>query len=263
LSSWELEAGRAMGRADISQRGNGEYLRNESLDGTSFEYDSEWILPHRGNLKFDYAAPPPPRGSILKPYTLISESSMMESLSMLRSSPLGPEVKVRAFRAISHRLAVSTDQLKSFIFAFKDAKSRRDVFVTLIRRVLDLRAVLGRDILHASKVFTNEDRTILQEQFGYLNLTSPLYSESQFYRLRMDVYEQRQIIAMLVGLAVKEPGVNMPDAHLNGQPFCVPFMWETEVPPKKAVFETTYKTFHVHTQGRIEATERFCGWLPQ
>ena len=44
-------------RTDLSQHGNGEYIRNSIYNGESFLYTSIWVIPVSGTWEFDYVSP--------------------------------------------------------------------------------------------------------------------------------------------------------------------------------------------------------------
>merc|ERR1719491_2627162 len=57
LSNWAAEMGKVSCMPDLSQKGNYQCLRNESLDTKSFVYRPDWVLPTCGILELDLVVP--------------------------------------------------------------------------------------------------------------------------------------------------------------------------------------------------------------
>eukprot|EP00931_Biecheleriopsis_adriatica_P048179 TRINITY_DN27836_c0_g2_i1.p1 TRINITY_DN27836_c0_g2~~TRINITY_DN27836_c0_g2_i1.p1 ORF type:complete len:1614 (-),score=365.88 TRINITY_DN27836_c0_g2_i1:150-4991(-) len=160
VNAWESESARYAGRADVSQSGNGEMLRNEAYNETRFVYarTDEWTLPGNGWFRFDYS-------SIRRPHPdAKSMKEVNEIVRHLRNKAYTSETKLQALRAVSVYIVISTSQCRSLVQCFpspqesmpmgEESPERQEAFCILHTRVTDRERLLSHELLYSPKIMS-------------------------------------------------------------------------------------------------------------
>jgi len=253
VNAWETEVARIVGRPNVSQRGNYEMLRNETLNDEPFTYGRDWGLPSHGWLFFDYSSIRRP------PATVGAMPEMNEVPKYLRSAALASPAKLKALRAVSVHMYMSTQQFKNIMNCFEEgSEDYQELFCILHTRVVDPGRLLGPEVLR-STMLRDADRQGLLKRIGHLNLLNPLHPEDVSYHCCLRVYEERMVVDFLVQLAVKEPGGRVVGAAVgaNGR-VALPVSWaDTGVPDEDIEFCCTYDTKTANMPWRQTLAERY------
>lgn len=282
VNAWESEVNRLNARPDVSQRGNYEMLRNESHNEVPFTYSRDWTLPSSGQLRFDYSSirRPAPGVSAMPEASWVTRYIRANSVGQ---PPIfvGVEAKLRAVRAISVHMYLSTTQFRNLILCFPEAgDSRQDFFCMLHTRVTDPAKLLGPELLYSKTIFDEADRADLLSRIGHLHLLNPLHPEGDnkdvnkpgevkdvhkaliSYSCNLLVHEERAVINFLVQLTVKEPGGKVVvlasnDKHTDKG---VPASWADKgVPEEDVTLKCSYETNgNVNVAWRQSLAERYC-----
>lgn len=151
VNAWESEVARCAGRADVSQTGNGEMLRNEAYNEVQFTYSHDWVLRNTGWLRFDYSSTrrPPPDASGM--------NEVGEMIRQLKTKTISSSSKLRALRTVSVHIFITTPQCRHLLLCFpgsSDSSSdeniaRQDAFCILHTRVVDRERMLGPELMYA------------------------------------------------------------------------------------------------------------------
>jgi len=110
----------------LSQFGDGSLVRNVTIDGArlkevyndtwSRRFSTEWSLPQRGHLVFDYA-------SSLRPgleTQCIPQHVWDKMIDFLKAASVSPPQAVQVLRAVSGKFAVDSDKVVDFMVALPD-----------------------------------------------------------------------------------------------------------------------------------------------
>lgn len=256
VNAWESEVGRLMSRPNVSQQGTYEMIRNESHNEMPFAYGRDWTLPSYGWLRFDYS-------SIRRPPALTAAMpAASEVTRYLSSNTLAHDAKLRALRAISVHMYLSSQQFRNLIQCFSPGVSRQDFFCTLHTRVVDPARLLGQEVLHAAgaqAVFDAADREALLSRVGHLHLLNPLHPETVRFLCNLAVYEERTVIDFLVQLASKEPGGKVLVWSKDEKHAVVPASWADKgVPIEDLIYNCTYDSTIQNLAWRQSLAERHC-----
>lgn len=254
VNAWESEVGRLMGRPDISQRGNYEMLRNESHNEVPFTFHREWALPSHGFFRLDYSSIRRP------PHMMTAMPEAGEVTRYMQRTSASPQAKLRALRAVSVHLYLSSQQFRSLIHCFPTGPCRRDFFCLMHTRVVDRARLLSAEFLYSSTIFDPEDREALFHRIGHLHLLNPLHPEGMVFKCNLARYEERKVIDYLVQLRSKEPGgkVTAPlqDDDRHGP---VPASWADKgVPIEETEIICGYETTHPNPLWRQALAEKYC-----
>lgn len=153
VNAWESEVARCAGRADVSQTGNGEMLRNEAYNEVPFTYGREWVLPNTGWLRFDYSSTrrPPPDATGM--------NEVAEMIRQMKTKAIHSTSKLRALRTVSVHIFITTQQCRHLLMcfpgssdsssAFDENAARQEAFCILHTRVVDRERMLGPELMYA------------------------------------------------------------------------------------------------------------------
>jgi len=251
-NAWEAEVACVLKYPDVSQRGNCEMLRNEVYNQAAFTYARDWALPSTGVWHLDFS-------SIRRsnPGTPPSHEAMEVTRNVNRSSA-SLEAKIRALRAVSTHLHLSTHQFKNLILIFPAGTLRQDFFCMFHTRVVDPDRFLGPELLHNPNIFSHEDRAALIERVGTLHLLNPLRPEGVEYHCDLSVREQRRIAEFLVELATEEPQGKVLATYGKKTVFGpLPAHWEKHF-PEEGVIVVCYETTSINMPMRRILARKYC-----
>jgi len=257
VNAWESEVGRLLGKPDVSQQGTYEMLRNEAHNEVPFTYSREWSLPSHGRLRFDYSSIRRPPGGV----TAMPEVS--EVTRYLRSQSTSSDSKLKALRALSVHMYLSTQQFKNLMVCFASSEDRQDFFCMLHTRVVDPAHLLGLAFLYNNSIFKAQDRPALLNRIGHLHLLNPLNLEGVVFSCNLLVYEERMVIDFLVHLSTKEfggkvVGCNTQDADGVARTPMTASWADKGVPAEDVVFKCTYETANANSMFRHLLAEKYC-----
>jgi hypothetical protein len=246
---WEMEVCRVKHLPDCSQKGTGSMWRNEAYCGAPFAHGPDWVLPEDGELRLDYQ-------SVATRYipmpALPDGEPFLHLAACLQAAPVPEATKLRVFRYVSVRWTLTVEQVQRLLDLFPE--DREAFFATVRPRIRDVDKLDVRDLF--AKSLPRIYRLV-----GILNLMNPLRLDNQHFELRLDVFEERQVVQLLVRMAAKETGVPFIETRLNREQFFVPASWMDKV-PSQGLFETGYFTDEKHRveSVRLEFAKRYLGW---
>jgi len=253
VNAWETEVGRLIGSPDVSQRGNYEMLRNEEHNELPFMYSRDWLLPSYGWLRFDYSSIRRPPSSVAP----MPEAS--EVTRYLRSGTSAPSAKLKALRAVSVHMYISTHQLRNLLLCFPEGEHRQDAFCMLHTRVVDSASMLGPSLLHSDAVLRESDRYALFNRLGHLHLLAPLNPELVPFHCCLAVYEERRVVEFLVQLTIHEAVGKVLRRSDDGRYVAVPASWADKgVPCEDVTFRCRYETATLNSHWRHLLAAKYC-----
>ena len=254
VSAWEAEVSRLAGRADVSQRGTHEMLRNEHLDDVAVQLTRHWRLPAYGWLRFDYSSAwrPPEAAQAMPEVSEVSRHLRLQE-------EMRPEAKLRALRALSVHVLCNTKQVRAMAMCFPAGKHKQDFFCLVHTRVVDRQHLLGPRLLHSS-AFGPEDREELLRRVGHLHLLNPLTPEGLVFTSRCLVHDERRVLEFLLGLSAKERGGKVvhekPGKALPNMASWV----KTGVPCQDMTLQVSYACEAASLYWRQTLAERYSVW---
>lgn len=231
-------------------------LRNESWNEEAFTYSRDWSLPNHGFLKFDYS-------SLRRPAAkMAAMSEAGEVTNCLQKNKETAAIKLRALRAVSVHIYLSTSQFRNLIQCFPMGAYRRDFFCMFHTRVVDLSRFLGPELLYSPSVFSPKDCASLLKRVGFLHLLNPLVPEGPRFVCNLAVYEERMVVDFFVQLSKEEPGGRvlgaLPDDP-EGPVHSVPASWADKgVPCDQENITCCYDTTNPNMSWRLVLAERYC-----
>lgn len=250
-NAWESEVGRLLGWPDISQRGTYEMLRNESHNEVRFNYNREWMLPSHGWFRFDYSSVRRPRSDGGK----MTEAG--EVTRYLQRNSASSEAKLKALRAISVHMHLSSQQFRNLLLCFPAGEFRQEIFCAFHSRVTDWLRLLSHEVLHCKNLLSGKDRVSLVERVGCLHLLNPLHPERVWFKCNLTVYEERRLVDFLVQLREKEPGSRITGhgtTYRNG----IPASWAGRgVPNEDITLSCAYQAKYPNVAWRQELASKY------
>ncbi|CAE8702862.1 unnamed protein product [Polarella glacialis] len=286
INAWESEVSRWALRANVSQSGNHDCVRNEAYDGKSFTYAKDFTLPSRGLLRLDYSSTrrPPP----LAHHSQFPE--VTEMIMLLMSAQVKSCSKLRALRAVSVHFFLSTVQCRNMLQCFPivpgESVERQDAFCILHTRVTDRDRLLGSDLLYTvqannfsivskskvmgvsvkdarpsvpyatTPVLQAPDQLSLIRRLGHLHVLNPLRPEVSRMQCHLLIFEQRKVVEFLVNLATTEQGGRVLAWAPGGRQVGLPSSWSDKgVPTKDVQYTVGYDCAAVNQSSRQNLAE--------
>ncbi|CAE8637552.1 unnamed protein product [Polarella glacialis] len=286
INAWESEVSRWALRANVSQSGNHDCVRNEAYDGESFTYAKDFTLPSRGLLRLDYSSTrrPPP----LAHHSQFPE--VTEMIMLLMSAQAKSRSKLRALRAVSVHFFLSTVQCRNMLQCFPsvpgESVERQDAFCILHTRVTDRDRLLGPDLLYTvqannfsivskskvmgvsvkdarpsvpyatTPVLQAPDQLSLIRRLGHLHVLNPLRPEVSRMQCHLLIFEQRKVVEFLVNLATTEQGGRVLAWAPGGRQVGLPTSWSDKgVPTKDVKYTVGYDCTAVNQSSRQNLAE--------
>jgi len=282
LSASERKRQISLDTKDLSQNGNRECWRNETLGGMPFQYDPmEFIIPVEGILELDfisYVRPPSKATPVSEIHFDILLDALKKEVQTCRSSYVPPpksrgtsHSKDRSkvendkwsatmaliwLRKISLTFYVEVPQMKTLFTVFDTSEDQREAFVILWPRLVD-----EENSHEMLSHFSDSDNQILRYRLGHLSLFNPISPDGN-YDLDLAVHEQAAVAKLLLLLSVREPGRNLENESYNGKPLEIPKEWLTE-PPTEGMLKLRYITENAATAMmdlRRSLAEQVLGW---
>jgi len=199
----------AAGLFDLSQHGNYECFRNETMDNGPIEIDSEdvsakWVQlgtsfpilhKHKGILEFDFVPSTRPGGEV----ETISEKVMEKLYKKVRKLRKEPEQLARFLRweAAEHYFAVK--QVANLIDVAMTDEMRQEMLMIVWNRIVDEENIMQGLVVHLKE----ELQATLRRHIGPLKLFNPLRPIRQ-YTLNLAMRDERLVARFLLELAAKE-----------------------------------------------------------
>lgn len=227
-AKFAIDAGEA---TDRSKFGNRSWFRNEKLDGVSFVYDQNFILPHFGIFECDfvYVTTAPHK----EEKTAEDKLDMIKDL--LQSLEGNVKQQIKSFKALSEYLVLSSRQLGGLVDLIDDPAWKTEWYMAGIGRMYDQR---NFDFIKKKWKYPETSRDIYN-RFGIFNLFSP-HKWTGSYRLDLEIYEERCVCQILLELAKAEGYQYMTNVTMNSKPIAeINAEFEKNL-PKEGIFEGSY-----------------------
>lgn len=279
-NAWEVEMAKAQGMPDLSQTGNYQCFRNEALDGSTFAYHSDWMLPTKGHLEFDMAVPRRPARS----FRSLPEESFQRLIDTLTSDSGPVPLRILCLWRVSPSLCLTCQQVLTIYQVLAreaSGQSKRGglpqplenlLLAVLFFRIKDYQNI--RQVLFKSPgPFSNLERIRAFEQtLGVLNMADPLQIHNQMLNFRLDVYEERQLCRMLLAIAYVEGGRTLdpksfagcaygPDSSSLRTMSAPPERWVKSTLPLHGVLKLNYICeAEGNVRVRKQKAHQICGW---
>eukprot|EP00929_Paragymnodinium_shiwhaense_P087200 TRINITY_DN47467_c0_g1_i1.p1 TRINITY_DN47467_c0_g1~~TRINITY_DN47467_c0_g1_i1.p1 ORF type:complete len:1949 (-),score=493.08 TRINITY_DN47467_c0_g1_i1:248-6094(-) len=290
INAWTVQQRSVNKEPDLSQVGNMQCLRNEMFDGMRFVYHSDWCLPARGQLEFDFVAPRRPEKAA-KPLADEPWGFFEEAFLNAR----GPG----CLRALCLRRVAAT-----FVMTSKQALALLRTAAIICKRTGEMHALVLVELTMLCSVYfrikdyVNIHQTLFEGKtpfsplqryrvceaaLGKLNVVDPVringlpppLAPLAPRHLHLNVHEDRQVARMIVTISHVEGAKNGVDPtkfavcsygpsekEQHRIPAGVPpEWWQKTSLPLHGVFTVAY----VHEDaGNINVRKRFarqmCGW---
>eukprot|EP01052_Picozoa_sp_SAG31_P005689 SAG31_NODE_253_length_19063_cov_31.913362_11_plen_1652_part_00 len=268
----ERKLRKTAGLPDLSQRGDGDLLRNVKLGGKSIARQLRKI-PDKGTLELDYASTLLDGKLRTAPHKLQPASG--DAWRMFRAEFLKalvdpkPRAIIARIRSAAKGLHFAAGQVLEMYEVCGRPELLVDMIVVLWGRTIDVHVFLDQffmrlgaeprlQVRFAETVIYYESMSAKCSHFalyqmckriGFKMLFNPRMPDGR-YTMDLSVPEEREICEHLVLLAVEEPGENWRDEILNGKEFHLPVGWvgvdergNGGVPVKGHVSLTFFTTF--------------------
>lgn len=218
-----------------------------------------------------------------------------EVIIKLQKSQLSSLQKLRALRAVSVHMYLSTQQCRGLLRVFasqpqdgqvlqKESRDVQDAFCILHTRVTDRGYLLGPELLHASQSkeglasrplvkpdasapwqqrqtspLSPGDREALSRRLGILHLINPLRPELVRIECNFAVREQRKVMAFLLQLATLEQAGQPLVWNIKGtKKIYLPMTWYENGPPVDAgEFLVSYESWGPNMSVRYAVAEQY------
>eukprot|EP00753_Platysulcus_tardus_P011172 PLAT3273.4.p1 GENE.PLAT3273.4~~PLAT3273.4.p1 ORF type:complete len:991 (+),score=433.08 PLAT3273.4:1-2973(+) len=262
LATADRVARQSSGKMDISQKGNFQPLRNETMNGVAFTFGPTWVLPDSGWLEFDYVATTRPAalktglGDEDKLAALLKEvQAVTEEDLVIAGVESEEDARLARLRRLSFPIYLSAEEAVTVLQAFPAGRKREEAFVILFTRVVDEE---NMDAL--LKCCGDGSRQALRRRIGYLHLFNPMLPERS-YKLDLSLYEEREVARVLVELACAEPGQNWRNELFDGRPFDLTTAWVSKI-PTAGVLELEYVAYKngIRWDVRRRLARQLLGW---
>lgn len=283
LSASEKKRQISLDTKDLSQNGNRECWRNETLNGVPFQYDPmEFMIPLEGVLELDfisYVRPPSKATPVSEIHfndllnalekefqtcqsNYILHQSKSKGASNSKNRPVqetetwSAKMALIWLRKISLTFYVEVPQMKRLFTVFDTSEDQREAFVILWPRLVDEEN--SHEMLDH---FSDSDNQILRYRLGHLSLFNPISPDGK-YDLDLAIHEQAAVAKLLLLLSVREPGRNLENESYNGKPIEIPKEWLTD-PPTAGILKLRYITDNPATAMmdlRRSLAEQVLGW---
>jgi hypothetical protein len=283
LSIWTSEMAKTTCAPDVSQRGNYQYLRNESLDGKSFVYRTDWLLPTSGMLEFDLVIPK----RLPKTSKVLDEEVFQQLKTALVSDPTPVILRALCLRKVSPKLIINAQQaLTLFTVLIKadggssgkkplggyPSQVELAVLSILVFRIRDYHNT-RLTFFKAPGPFSCIERLRTCERFlGCLNIADPMHLNLEL-QLDLAVHEERQYCRMVLSIAYQEGNRTLDSksfrgcAYGHGNPELTPFAseappdrWVKQGLPQRGVLVMNYLAEDGNIRFRKRQAQNICGW---
>lgn len=237
IAHWEVEHAKMLKRPDLSQWGNYQPIRNETLDHQAFRYAQDWALPDFGIFEFDFAS----LRRLQHNTKTIDEALWKQIVEAMKVSELPFVLRVQCFRKFSHLISVSCEQAKALYTALRSVKDASGVafgasaqqmlFTIVFCRLRDHQEIStiffnpdeqGGEVQEtggddkkkkkkakkkkvATGFFTAEDIRTFERRLGYLPCFNP-NQLSTLKRYRLNHHDERMVLTILLNIAIRETG---------------------------------------------------------
>jgi Ca2+-binding EF-hand superfamily protein len=275
LDRWEAQIAQKLKHRDISQRGDGSRIRNETYNGSSIDVQAllEWKLPESGKFDFDYSSSKcPPKGA--KTLDAIAYARILVGLQL--SQAAWPD-QVNALRMVSHLMWVDCLQVRELLGLYRTEAVRSNLFVTLFSRITDL----YNEKLVRVRFETRKSLAEIRHRLGYVSFFPFIQLEQTYFELDFAKHDQRMVANVIFQICAKESWLNISKpmwTHKDGtkDPLImgIPRSWETpEKMPVEGIFQGTYncapqdrnfkerkRLFQMHLSGSMPEEESSVRW---
>jgi hypothetical protein len=200
---------------------------NMKYNKTNMEFKPSWRCPKEGVLEFDYC----------DQERSLPTDPVLSALEMLRELILCGQSEgeiVQNLRKVTGELFLMSYCAKEVMDALKTFQFRVEAFIILMPKIYDFCAC-GPLWFSLSP----DESKAVEQRMGLHNLFHFSWA-IRYWELDLanNIYH-RYVLAVLVDLAVVEPGENMIDERLNGLCFEVPAAWVKAI-PAKGLFSVHY-----------------------
>ncbi|CAJ1364673.1 unnamed protein product [Effrenium voratum] len=203
LNRWETRVEQHLNYPDTSPLGNRCHLRNMTYAGRRLPVQDvrEWILPMSEVFAFDYVSSkrPLPSDPALEP------EDFQKFLKALARGRLGPELRLRALRAVACHLFLQAAQLRLILGLFEEGFRARCAVIFFFR-VVDMQ---NQKIFRCA--LEDQQLKLLQKSLGCLACFPFIQLEHYTAELDMSFQDQRRAVQILWQLAEKERSQNLQD----------------------------------------------------
>lgn len=164
--------------------------------------------------------------------------------------------RLNIIRKHSTKIWFSSEQVRSVLYHLDTPEEQVEAFVTLFCRIVD-----EENMNIIFKTFSTEQKMLLHQRLGYINLFNPYHPEGR-YKLDLTKYDHHFVAKLIICLTMSEHRGGTPCLHeerLNGLGWALAESWIHEV-PKHGTWEFTYKCAKPNMQHRRRIAEQFLGW---
>jgi Ran GTPase-activating protein (RanGAP) involved in mRNA processing and transport len=200
---------------------------NMKYNKTAMEFKPSWRCPKEGVLEFDYC----------DQERSLPTDPVLSSLEKMRELILVGQVEseiVKNLRRVTGEFFMMALCAKELLDSLHTVQFRVEAFIIMMPKIYDF---CGCGPLWFS--LSQEESKIVEQRMGLHNLFHFSWAVRYWeLDLATNVYH-RYVLAVLVDLAVIEPGENMVDVRLNGLCFEVPAAWVKAI-PSKGLFSVHY-----------------------
>jgi hypothetical protein len=257
------------------------------MDGSSFVYRPDWVLPTTGILEFDLVVP----RRLQKTSKLLDEGSLESLRDALEKDALPVMVQALCLRRVSSQLCLTCQQALSIFTLLEKAETRRGrahakkggpqglpslveltVFGILLFRIRDYQNIRER-FFKTPAPFSSPDRLrSCERMFGCLNIADTLHLSLEL-RLDLTIHEERQYCRMVLSIAYQEGGRALDPksfqdcAYGSGSSELLPFpscappdRWVKTGLPQRGVLVMTYLLEADNIRFRRRQSREICGW---
>jgi hypothetical protein len=254
----EIEYAKQIDRA--KNLGSFTNFRNGILDGKSFRYYPDWVLPHVGVWEFDYVTTHRFPLSIAQkdtiPNSSVNETTWKEFLECMASvfdsnKEGGFNIAMTALRRISGSIMVTSAQLDALLRCdpslTQDMKT--EMAVILFRRIVDYAEVkeqLCRARMGIEPALDASGLEMLERKLGKLNLMNPMKADNTSFTCDLATPEGRFTAQIVLSLLSREKGSRIINSRIGktesaAQTCDPPKSWNTFV-PHEGYWSVTYVT---------------------
>lgn len=191
---------------DVSQHGEKAQpmqgnFRNVKLNHLPVVMDVSWQFPRLGILEFDFVITRRPYGIC----TALNDGAFEKFLKEFKQLDVSAELKLIGLRSISTLYYFTCSQAQRVMEHFgtfeRDPKTgslfRAEVFIILFSRIVD-EWNFGESLALLDLI----TKTQVLDRVGYLNCFHPMQTNETYEHLLLDVFDQRQLVLVMVKLAV-------------------------------------------------------------
>ncbi|GLD92610.1 hypothetical protein PINS_up001189 [Pythium insidiosum] len=200
-------------------------FRNVRLNHLPVVMNTTWQFPRLGILEFDFV-------QSKRPYvccTALSDLAFDKFLREFKQLDVSAEVKLIGLRSISSRYFFNCSQLQRLMEHFgtfeRDRETgalfRADVFIILFARIVD-----EWNLSEALALLDLATKQHVLDRLGHLHCFHPLQLAETYENLQLSVFDQRQLVLLLVRLATSGE-CELCNVVLNNATVVEPDEWKT------------------------------------